>query len=150
MHSAGGLEALSSENQQDCDSPYLVPGRTCGSCSLCCKLLRIEELEKPVGTWCNHCASGRGGCAIYDQRPRECRTFYCSWLVTPQLGPEWRPMTAKMLILQETPRQIAVYVDTGSPTAWRREPYYGQLKTWARAGVERGTQVVAYIKNRAI
>jgi hypothetical protein len=55
-----------------------------------------------------------------------------------------------MVIIQETPGHVAVYVDTGNPTAWQREPYYGQLKTWAGVGVERGIQVVVYIKNRAI
>jgi hypothetical protein len=55
-----------------------------------------------------------------------------------------------MVIIEETPGHVAVYVDTGNPTAWQREPYYSQLKTWARVGVERGIQVVVYIKNRAI
>jgi hypothetical protein len=145
-----GPESHSAEKQQDLSSHRLVPGRSCGSCSLCCKLLQIDELEKPAGTWCSHCASGRGGCAIYDRRPKECRTFYCSWLFTPQLGWEWHPRTSRMLILQETLGHIAIYVDIGSPSAWRREPYYSQLKTWARAGVERGTQVVVYIKNRLV
>jgi hypothetical protein len=44
----------------------------------------------------------------------------------------------------------AVYVDPGSPTAWRREPYYSQLKAWARVPADRGTQIVVYIKSKAI
>ena len=27
----------------------IVPGRSCQGCTLCCKLLSIEELEKPTG-----------------------------------------------------------------------------------------------------
>ena len=68
------------------DPVPLVPGRSCGECSLCCKLLRIEAFNKPVGTWCSHCAPGRGGCTIYETRPTECRDFYCAWLTTPALG----------------------------------------------------------------
>jgi hypothetical protein len=72
----------------------IVPGRACGSCSLCCKLLRIEELDKPAGVWCPHCQAGLGGCKIYGVRPGPCRSFHCAWLINPELGPEWRP-TAK-------------------------------------------------------
>ena len=42
--------------------------RTCGDCTLCCKVMAIEELAKPVGTWCPHCKPGRG-CRIYPDRP---------------------------------------------------------------------------------
>jgi hypothetical protein len=38
----------------------ILPGRSCGSCTLCCKLLRIEALDKPRDIWCRHCAVGRG------------------------------------------------------------------------------------------
>jgi hypothetical protein len=150
VHDTGVLEFPLAENRQDFESPRIVPGRACGSCSLCCKLPQIDELEKPVGKWCIHCTPGRGGCTIYERRPKECRKFYCSWMFTPELGPEWQPTTAKMFILQETSEHIAVYVDPGSPTAWRREPYYSQLKAWARVGADRGTQIVVYIKNNAI
>ena len=27
----------------------IVPGRSCGTCSLCCKLLKVVELSKPRG-----------------------------------------------------------------------------------------------------
>ena len=53
--------------------------RTCGSCSLCCKVMEIKELKKPMNKWCSHCAKG-GGCSIYPTRPAECRTFDCLWL----------------------------------------------------------------------
>src|SRR5262249_4530121 len=47
--------------------------RECGKCSLCCKLLPIQELNKPIDTWCPHCRPGHGGCTIYSSRPSECR-----------------------------------------------------------------------------
>src|SRR5436305_14221849 len=43
--------------------------RSCGDCTLCCKLLSITELEKPIGKWCPHCEIGKG-CKIYDCRPQ--------------------------------------------------------------------------------
>ena len=32
-----------------------VPGRACGSCTLCCKTMGVDELAKPPGVWCQHC-----------------------------------------------------------------------------------------------
>jgi hypothetical protein len=31
------------------DPPRLVPGRECGSCSMCCKVYNIAEINKPAG-----------------------------------------------------------------------------------------------------
>src|SRR5262245_15487060 len=56
----------------------ILPGRSCGECSLCCELLRIDSLAKPVGTWCPHCKPGKGGCVIYGEHPVECQRFICS------------------------------------------------------------------------
>ena len=81
---------------------------------------------------------------------QRCRKFYCSWIFTPQLGPEWQPTTAKNVHFAADVGAYAVYVDPGSPTAWRREPYYSQLKAWARVPADRGTQIVVYIKSKAI
>ena len=38
----------------------LVQGRQCGTCTLCCKLLGIKEINKPDWTWRTHCKPGRG------------------------------------------------------------------------------------------
>ena len=57
-----------------------APGRECGTCTLCCKLIAVTALEKPPGTWCPHCVRGKG-CGIYETRPAECRTFYCHWML---------------------------------------------------------------------
>src|SRR5262245_34979797 len=66
-------------------------GRQCGDCSLCCKLLNIDELNKPANTWCQHCRPGKGGCSIYADRPPDCRTFACGWLTHPEFGDIWKP-----------------------------------------------------------
>jgi hypothetical protein len=139
----------------------VVPGRVCGSCSLCCKLLRIEELDKPAGRWCSHCTAGRDGCNIYDTRPPSCRSFHCSWLINPELGAEWRPTTAKMVLYYERPaRRLAVHVDPEFPSAWRGEPYYRQLKAWTCAAIDSArapspdawlmAPILVYVNDRAI
>ena len=53
--------------------------RTCGSCTLCCKVYGVAELHKPADTWCPSVQIGVG-CAIYADRPYSCRTFRCAWL----------------------------------------------------------------------
>lgn len=131
------------------DTVSVVPGRSCGDCSLCCKLLRIEAFNKPVGTWCAHCAPGRGGCTLYESRPAECRDFYCQWLVSPGLGPEWRPNRCKMFLRLEG-NLIALHVDPSDPAAWRRQPYFQQLKDFASKAVDSKQQVVVYIRDRVI
>lgn len=52
---------------------------TCGSCTMCCKLMGVPELEKPPGEWCKHC-DPKVGCTIYDDRPESCKDFECLWL----------------------------------------------------------------------
>jgi hypothetical protein len=64
--------------------------RTCGGCTLCCKLPRIAEVEKPRDVWCRHCDIGRG-CKIYATRPKVCRDFECWWLTHEEMPEDLRP-----------------------------------------------------------
>jgi len=57
----------------------LVHGRTCGSCSACCYAFEVPEVPKPTSAWCPHCT--QPGCGIYAQRPTECQTYACFWLL---------------------------------------------------------------------
>jgi len=69
----------------------LVPGRSCGECTLCCTNLAIDtkEYRKVPGVPCAHlCAQG---CGIYDTRYPVCRTYFCGWRCMDALGEEWRP-----------------------------------------------------------
>ena len=47
------------EDLYDSENP-LVPGRTCGSCMLCCTVMQVEELNKPSGVKCSYAVTGRG------------------------------------------------------------------------------------------
>jgi hypothetical protein len=81
------------------DEGYLVEGRECGECAVCCTHLRIEdpELHKPGGVRCPNLLAG-GGCGIYETRPRPCRTFFCGWRRIGYLGDEWRPDRSGIMI----------------------------------------------------
>jgi hypothetical protein len=115
----------------------VVPGRSCGSCSMCCKLYDLPEVQSPAGKWCRHCAPGKG-CTIHETRPEVCRKFFCGWMVSPGLGPEWKPERAKLIVRLVVPDGempcLAVDVDEGYPDAWRRPDIYGKLKQIATSG----------------
>ena len=52
--------------------------RSCGDCTLCCKLVAVPALQKEGYEWCKHCAIGEG-CKIYKDRPLDCQGFECFW-----------------------------------------------------------------------
>lgn len=52
--------------------------RICGSCQLCCTLLTVSEIEKPIEQRCVH--QCQRGCAIHDTKPDSCAAFECAWL----------------------------------------------------------------------
>ena len=122
-------------------SYVVVAGRECGTCMLCCKVAAVEELSKPNGLWCHHCAKGQG-CTVYDRRPASCRSFYCQWMLQKLLGPEWKPTRAKFALVQtESGRRLTVLVDPGFPSAWQCSPYYVVLKRWAAEAARRFPEV---------
>jgi hypothetical protein len=124
-------------------------GRSCGSCTLCCKLLEVEALEKPSNRWCDRCDVGRG-CRAYDARPDDCRDFYCGYLTLPQLDAAWHPSLAKLIVCLQ-PNTIYVHVDPSRPHAWRAEPYYARLKLWARDAMRsKGQVIVCLAKKRVV
>lgn len=124
--------------------------RACGTCTMCCKVLRIEALQKPQGEWCPNCAVGKG-CKIYSERPTECRNFTCGYLSWEGLPEYWFPARSKMVVASEGDgRRIAVHVDPSVPASWRAEPYYSDIKSWAVGAAAEGRQVIVGIKNRQI
>lgn len=108
--------------------------RQCGTCTLCCKVMRIEELDKPVGQWCPNCAIG-SGCKIYADRPQSCRDFHCGYMFWENnIGEHWYPAKSRMVIVSElNGKRIGIRVDPSRPDAWRTQPYYNEIKAWAQA-----------------
>jgi len=120
--------------------------RECGSCTLCCKVMGIHALEKPRHVWCDHAMPGRG-CAIYETRPEECRTFACTWLLDETLGSEWKPDKCKMVLVSEGTRTM-VYVDAAQPDAWKKQPYLARLTALMQAGLPLGRLVFIDVGGR--
>ena len=111
--------------------PDIVPGRSCANCTVCCTALGIPELEKPKGVDCRFCDTGRG-CTIYARRPEPCVDFYCSYLLSPALGDEWKPTTSHMVLgYMAEADVIIIYTDRAYPGLWRQEPYLTRVKKWA-------------------
>lgn len=132
------------------DNEPILSGRACNDCTLCCKVLSITELNKPQSKWCDHCNIGKG-CKIYDERPAECRHFYCGYLTWPMVDEHWFPARSKLVIVSELEgHRIAVHVDPGRPNAWREQPFYSELKQWSAFAAEDRHQVVVCIGSRAI
>lgn len=69
--------------------------KQCGLCTLCCELLPVREIGVKAFQGCSlrrtiiHAAGP--GCSIYPRRPHACRAWSCGWLMSPDLGDEYRP-----------------------------------------------------------
>jgi hypothetical protein len=112
-------------------------------------VIGIAALDKPAGQWCPHFAKGKG-CSIYAEAPDECHGFNCTWLLTPRLGEEWRPDRCKLVMWTNRPGRLIVDVDADFPNAWRREPYYAQLKAWSDRSRPDASEVLVRVKGRMI
>jgi hypothetical protein len=106
--------------------------RQCGSCNLCCDVLEVTAVGKPVNQLCTHWATGKG-CTIYHQRPQMCRSFSCAWL-QGHLGDEWYPETAG-IVMHFSQDAVNVQVDPDCPDRWQQEPYFSKLCEWSLNGI---------------
>jgi hypothetical protein len=122
--------------------------RQCGDCSLCCKVMAIEELAKPAGRWCRHCKPGRG-CLTHETRPSECRDFNCLWLIDQRFGAHWKPSKSK-LVVTTSEDGLEIRCDPTFPDAWRRRPYHGEIKTLAASGEAHDVSVLVMVGERMI
>lgn len=77
--------------------------RKCGTCTACCTLMGVEEINKPVYTPCSQLGASK--CGIYAQRPRSCAEFSCLWLAEK----------GEMLLDTERPDQVGVMFDVSRP-----------------------------------
>jgi hypothetical protein len=128
----------------DKNSDTIVAGRSCAGCTMCCKLLSVQSLNKPRQKWCDHCNIGVG-CRIYESRPRECSAFHCQYLLNKELSEAWKPAYCRMVLDYEPhANRIVVHVDSGRSDAWRREPYYSEIKQWALRASQNQGQVIVW------
>jgi hypothetical protein len=120
--------------------------KSCGDCTLCCKVMAIEELQKPAGSWCRHCRPGQG-CVVYENRPAECRSFSCLRLVNDLLDRRWQPNKSRF-VLTTSEDGIEVRCDPGYPDAWRKEPFHSEIRQWAISGETHDVTVVVIVGER--
>jgi hypothetical protein len=115
---------------------------------MCCKVLAVSELAKPMGRLCAHVVRG-GGCGVYATRPHSCRTFECVWLMDPEMPHRFRPDQTKVVLDQDPQAtRLIARCDPANPKAWRRNPIYGALKTYAADTWDKGRIVLAVAGRR--
>ena len=122
--------------------------RNCGDCTLCCKVMAIETLAKPAGTWCSHCRPGCG-CLIYETRPTECLSYSCLWLTDKRFGQHWTPNKSK-IVLTASEDGIEVRCDPGFLDAWRKEPFRREIGALAEAGEVNDITVLVIVGEKMI
>ncbi len=60
----------------------------------------------------------------------------CGWLTNPRFGPEWKPDRSKIVITVGRDRNgLDFQCDPGYPEAWRKQPYYSQIKNLAAIAI---------------
>lgn len=110
-----------------------APAIDCGSCNLCCTLLKVPDLNKPSGMTCWH-TTVHGGCAVHAEKQSDpkllaCAQFKCVWLES-QLCEEpvkrgtrgMRPDQIHVLFGpfdRDDPKLLYVHVDPEHKTAWK-------------------------------
>jgi len=100
-------------------APTPTADRACGTCTACCTVLAVDELQKPMRWACSHLAGDC--CAIYADRPAGCRQFNCLWLRGALPADDcWRPDQLGVIFdffyhgPARTPRFVAMEVWTGA------------------------------------
>jgi hypothetical protein len=111
-----------------------IPGKACGSCSFCCKVLEIEEMKKAAGVTCANCLSA-GGCSIYASRPEVCRDYQCDWKEDRGLSAQYRPDRVGALLMQDPDSdEYQAVCDPEKPFAWRNPLIFKHLVSLAKDG----------------
>lgn len=116
--------------------------RTCGDCTLCCKLMGVPELKKPAARWCPACDQGRG-CSTYDERPPSCRNFQCFWLMDEGFPDDFRPdRIGALASFNDTPDSVVLHVDPARRNVLRKPEVRALvdalLKSYAKVFVVNG------------
>jgi hypothetical protein len=111
-----------------------IPGKECGDCTMCCKVLVIDHFQKDAGILCSNC-SANSGCLIYAKRPEVCQDFECDWKMERSIGPKLRPdMVGTILMEDDESDQYQAVVDPSTPFAWRNPLMFKFLVMKAKEG----------------
>ncbi len=119
--------------------PDATPRNDCGTCTYCCHVMKVKELNKPANTSCTHCVED-SGCAIYNDRPNSCREYECLWLRSQQfdkpLAPGLRPDRSKVVIgTLNQGSEIVLYTEPAHRNAWQQPAFSEALGLFVTRGV---------------
>jgi len=76
----------------------------CGECTLCCELLPVKWLDKPVNTVCKYCDNG---CTIHEGKDKECKEYNCMYAQVKGVPVELRPDNSKV-IFEKHPGKLVI------------------------------------------
>ncbi len=108
--------------------------RSCGTCSLCCTVLRVDELAKPAGHDCVH-QRGRSGCAIHSTRPSICRGYRCLWLQGGLEDDERPDATGGIVDLETTGVGLRLAIREARPGSFDASPALQSIAERFRASM---------------
>jgi hypothetical protein len=128
--------------------PPPPPIRKCGSCSLCCKLLAVEEgcvikntisgeemqsikFSKPEFEWCKHFKAGIG-CTIYSTRPEPCRNYQCLWLKGQLIKAHSPRRTGVVITAREEEKSVLLTEDR---RGLAKQHFGLAITEWSRRGL---------------
>jgi hypothetical protein len=113
--------------------------RECGGCTICCKLVGVDEIGKPAGEWCGQCEIGKG-CRIYLARPEPCRAFRCLWLQIDNMPDELRPDRSRVVLTTTTDGENVVAIVDPRET---HRLSTGMMGNYLHGMGERGVGIIA-------
>jgi len=93
--------------------------RKCGKCTMCCTVMSVDELEKPMWSRCTDLSVTRG-CSRYDTRPDGCRHFECMWRRGLGSGRARPDKCGVMFVLSADGYVLVALVDAKKPNEWKK------------------------------
>lgn len=120
-------------------TPETLPRNDCGTCTYCCHVMKVKELNKPANTACTHCVEG-SGCTIYNDRPASCRQYECLWFRSQQfdkpLSPGLRPDQCRVVIgTINNGNEIVLYTEPAHRNAWQEPAFSEALGLFVTRGI---------------
>lgn len=107
--------------------------------------MAVHELSKPCDTACAHIV--KGGCAIYQQRPRSCANFACVWLQDQRghrsvMTRAMRPDKCHVVLFGVGGGDLEAVVDPKYPGAWR----VGAIGKFLKQADKRGVHITVHTR----
>jgi hypothetical protein len=125
----------------------------CRTCTLCCTLPDIAELDKPMYRSCRHIHDH--GCGIFGApgRPAACLAYECAYLSArlsdaPDRNRIPHPLDAGAYFHRDpVEKAFVLFVDPARPEVWKRSAIVDYLRPWIAAGyallvIDRGRRMV--------